>query len=396
MRNSMKRWALIILAMSVFLVACGSDDTSAQSEGPIKIGFAMGFTSWANAFDGPVFNGAKLAIEDINAAGGINGRLLEILEADTQSDLTKVEAAALTVLDQGAHIVVTTCDYDYGAPAARAANKQGVLAIGCAGDPLYGKEGIGPLSFNVLATTPNEAGVMSSFAQRKGWTNAYLFADTSIQYSLRGCDYIEESFTATGIGVAGKDTFQNSDTSVAPQVSRMKSTDADFIVLCSYVPGVTAAIRQIRAAGIDLPILGMLGVDGRLVSTGTENLSDLYYLNLGSIRPDSTSLFLIELGVRYEEMVGNFETSDYGPILGYTEIQAVALAIEATGSTDGATLAAYMETFQNVPTAVGPLTYSTQCHAPINGRMFVAEVQNGTVKFNADPMTPINVPEASC
>lgn len=382
----------------------GSSGTKASSKAsepksPVKIGFAMGFTGGTNAFDGPVFGGAQVAIDEINAKGGIDGRKLEILKGDTRSDIPSVESAALDVLDQGAQIVVTSCDYDFGGPSARAANQQGKLAIGCAGDPLYGKQGIGPLTFNTLSTTPSEAGVIAALAQKKGWKRAYILADTTIQYSKRGCQYVEQALKATGIAIAGKNTFQNGDNSIAPQVSRIGPSGADFIALCSYLPGVTSAVRQIRSAGIEIPIAGQAGVDGGLIAGGVPHLSELYYPNYGSVHGGSPNPLLNRLGREYDALTdvpSLKETQDYAPILGYASIQTVAKAIEQTGSTDGATLAKAIEGFTDVELVSGKTSYSSQCHTPIERPWVVSMVKDGKVSVVDAALKPINLPKAPC
>jgi branched-chain amino acid transport system substrate-binding protein len=404
MKRSAFIGAAVGLACAAGFAGCGDTKTgtagggSGDSGKPIKIGFAMGFTGATNAYDGPVFDGARVAIQDLNAKGGIDGRKIEIVKADTKSDLPSVAPAGLSVLEKGADVVVTSCDYDFGAPAAREANKQGKFAIGCAGDPLYGKQGIGPLTFNTLTGTPVEAGVMSALAQKNGWKRAYVLADTTIQYSKRGCDYVEQSFKASGITVAGKDTFQNADNSISPQVGRMKSADADFIVLCSFLPGATSAIRQIRSAGIDLPIVGQAGVDGRIVAGGVPKLSDLYYTNIGSLRAESPVAELRRLGSEYDKLTGGglAKTQDYAPILGYAAIETIARAVAGAGSTDGAEMAKAVEGFKDEKLVTGATTYSSECHTPIARAMAVSKVEQGKVKVVEAALNPVNVPKAPC
>src|SRR5205823_3141185 len=159
----------------------------------------------------------------------------------------------------------------------------------------------------------------------------------------------------------------NKDASIAPQVAglRTASRSADVVVLCSYLPGVTGAVRQIRAAGIKLPILGQLGVDGRVISGGVPNLSNFFYVNVGSIHGDDPDARLDRLGRAYQKLVGTLKVQDYAPILGYAEVEAITAALKKTGGdTNGAKLAKAMEGFKNEPFLV-KLTYSSKCHTPL-------------------------------
>ena len=85
----------------------------------------------------------------------------------------------------------------------------------------------------------------------------------------------------------GVDTFMQEDTSIASQVTRYKDAaakngEADVMMVCSYVPGAAAAIRQIRAAGIKAPIIGGDSMDGDFWVKGIPNLSDHYAVTFGS------------------------------------------------------------------------------------------------------------------
>lgn len=393
--------ALALLSIAA-VVGCGSSETgNGKSDGgddPVKVGMVMGFTGPTNGFDNPVINGAKVAVEDINGAGGIDGRPIELIESDTKSDIKNVPGAAQTALDKGAEVILTSCDYDFGGPAAREATKAGKFAIGCAGDPLFGREGLGELTFNTLTPTPVEAGVMAATAQSNGWENAFLLQDTSIQYSKRGCDYVGDALGKSGTSVADVKTFQNGDSSISPQISAIKSSDADVVVLCSYLPGAISAVRQIRSAGIDLPILGMAGVDGRMVSGGVPKLDDLYYVAVGSIRPDSPNKRWREFGKSYDRITngGLAEAPDGNPLLGYAAIETVAKAVEGAGSTDGQAMADFVQAFDDVPLITGPTTYSEKCHTPFQRPLALGKVENGKVTIVEEEVIPINVPDAPC
>lgn len=406
----MKRLMLmaVLLCTGMFVVtACGSSDDSGNgsangggesSSDPIKIGMVMGFSGPTNGFDQFVINGAKVAVQDFNEAGGIDGRPIELIESDTKSDIANVPAAAQSALEDGADVILTSCDYDFGGPAAREATKVGKFAIGCAGDPLYGREGLGELTFNTLATTPVEAGAIAATVEDNGWESAYLLQDTTIQYSKRGCDYVDQALTSSGVDVTDKETFQNGDSSISPQVSGIKSSQADVIVLCSYLPGAVAAVRQIRAAGVDLPIIGMAGVDGRVVAGGVKNLNDLYYIGLGSIRADSPNTQWREFGQAYDKLSngGLDDAPDGNPLLGYAAIETIAKGVEGAGSTDGQAMADVVQQFDEESLITGPITYSEECHTPIDYPFALLGVEDGKSKIIEEQVQPINIPDSPC
>jgi branched-chain amino acid transport system substrate-binding protein len=224
------------------------------------------------------------------------------------------------------------------------------------------------------------------YGRQRGWKRAYLLTDTSIGYSKTGCSYFAYTWKKLGGTVSGESTFVNSDPSIATQVSTIRGAQgsADVLALCSYLPGVTAAVKQLRAGGVTLPILGQLGVDGRVISGAVPDLSNLYYVGLGSVHGGDPNAFNNSLGTKYQQHFGTLNVPDYGPIMGYAVAQSIAAAIQATGgSTDGAKLAQAIAKFSNQDVKTEHLTYSSSCNMPLNPKMDVLQVQKGVVSVGS-------------
>jgi branched-chain amino acid transport system substrate-binding protein len=387
--------------------ACGSSSSSssgsqvnaakaaAHTSKPVVIGFAGAATGFVSFYDGPVKAGALLAIADINARGGVAGRKLEMISADNQSNTSQIVPAAQSVLARGADIVMPSCDYNYGGPAARLAQSMGKLAIGCAGGPLYGRQGIGPLLFNTMDGTPSEAAAMAQFAVSRHWTRPYLLDDTSLDYSKTICSYFKQAWRELGGSIAGEDTFENTDSSIASQITQMKSASYDAVVLCSYPPGGATAVKQIRAAGINAPILGPQAQDGTYWLKAIPNLSNFYNVAQGDINHDPNPARR-RFFARFQATTGQPAASSVYPILGYAAIQTIVLALQKTNGDDtGAALAKAIETFHNEPLISGPTTYTANCHIPVGRPLVVVQIQNGKSSY-VGTVKPTKVPPAPC
>lgn len=395
--------ALSLAAVTALAVtACGSSNDSdstnaAATKDPIKIGYAVALTGPNNAWDGPVLGGAKVAVDDINAKGGVGGRKLELIEVDNKSDLTQVTPAAQQALEKGAEIIVTSYDYDFGSPAARAANAKGVLVVSGAGDPRFGRQGVGPLTFNTLRTTNDEGSALAELAEQKGAKNAYFLVDTTINYSKSLCDYTEQRWKQLGGKVAGTDTFKNSDSSVASQISRLRAAeDADAVFLCSFLPGGPGVVRQIRGAGLDTPIYAPGSFDADAWLAAVPKLSNFTNLSTGSFDGTDGNAEHERLGKRYVEVNGGKPATAYGPLGGYTEIQVIAAAIDkADGSTKGEDLQKALEGAGVLKTISGDTTYTDQCHTPQGREVGISSVQDGKRTFEGW-FTPKEVIKAAC
>ena len=123
------------------------------------IGTANSLTGPLAPFETAINAGIDVAVAEINAAGGVDGRPLEVIHVDAKSDLNLSATATLEAIEKGADVVVPICDADLGGPGARAANEKGVLAITCAGAPGLGRQAIGPLTFNTYSGAPTEGAI---------------------------------------------------------------------------------------------------------------------------------------------------------------------------------------------------------------------------------------------
>ncbi len=129
------------------LLAAGLTTAEADDD-PIIVGFAVSTSGWQAAYTAPATLAAQIWLEEINAAGGLLGRQLEIAQADSKSEREEGVKAGQIVIDRGASVVFVDCDFDMGAPAANTAQNAGLISLFlCAGDAKAGIEGIGPFAF---------------------------------------------------------------------------------------------------------------------------------------------------------------------------------------------------------------------------------------------------------
>lgn len=369
----------------------GSADTS-----DIVIGFAIAETGGFAGFDGAVVNGAKIAVNDINAAGGVLGRKLKIITADAQSKIDGSAPAARTLTGQGALFMGATADYDFGGPALRVANDAGLVGVGMAGDTRLGFHGIGPLVFNVYPGSAAEGVAMAQLAHSKGLTKPYILTDTINSYPKTVADAFEARWKGlTGTDVVGKDLFLNSDTSIRTQIDKIKASGADSILLASFPPGGTAAIRQIRSAGINVPILGDIAFDGDAWVTAVPGLSDVFVPELAF--PGSDDAKIQAFFKAYETTTGAKSIAPSYSAIGYAQIQVLAQGIKDAGTTDGAKVASAISQFKDLQTLIGPINYSwrAECNVPASLPWQILHVQNGKLTF-LQTMKAEKIPEFKC
>jgi branched-chain amino acid transport system substrate-binding protein len=410
-RSLLKRrslhWLAVVAALAMLVVAgCGSDDggssdggsgDGAQETGDITIGEVIGASGWLTAFDIPPSEGAQIAIDEINAEGGIDGRKLKMVRADHQSDPANVPKATQEALSKGADVVLASCNYEEAGPTARIASQQDKVTISyCGGEPKFTRQvgDANKLVFDMGNETNGVGAVMAQFAYDQDWRSAYVLEDTYLDYTRQMAEFFEASWkTMDGTSITGSDTFKNGDASIAGQIASIKSKqdDTDVLVLASTLPGATTAIRQIRAAGIDLPILTGDGMDSRSVAKSVPNLNDFYMVASASVYGDDPDPKINEFFEKYEQQTGSPADGSYA-IFGYSIIQALKAAIEKSGSANGPELAEALETFDEEPVLVGPLTFTAEQHVDPFRAQEIIEYKNGKPQ-HLTTVTPKDVPD---
>ena len=385
------------LAVTVGLAACGSgsgssgDSTSADSNDPITLGFAIGETGFMEPFDGPAKTAADFAIEDINGDGGVSGRQLQTTTANTKSKPELSGDAATQVLNDGADIVVTSCDFDQGSPAAIVAQKDGVLAFStCAASTAFGPAGIGPLAFTMATAAPAEGASMAEWAyEKKGYRSATVLLDDTIEFDKQSAYGFQKRWEDLG-GELDQQTFKQGDASIASQINAIKSANPDVIYLASYMPGEASAIKQLRAAGIDQPILADEDIDGDYWKGGVPDLNDVYYATYASIYGDDPDPKVNELVDRYKQKTGKLpDTSAF--LTGYAMIQAIQKAVEgADGSTEGSALQDQLQQFDNEQLLL-PTTFDDQYHITLKRSLALMQIADGKTSY-LEEWTPKDVP----
>lgn len=419
-----KSWIAVAAAAGILLAGCssGSSDTEAADEAPaateeaaadsgddgaaadagdgeaaaagacepLNIAIVAAKTGIISPFDIQPGQAFEMAINEINAAGGVCGEQATVTWTDTKSDPALTKQIAEKAVADGANVIVATCDFDFAAPALNVAQANGIPGLSlCLGD----RKGVdlttvGEYSFSPSPGNAFKGSAAAEFAYNdKGWTKAYLLQDDLLEYTKSLGDYATGRFEELGGTIVGEDVFTgNEQLDPSANVTRLRdaAADADVIFVPSVVPAATTMIKAIRDAGIDTPIM-MPGaaVDGTLVTGAIPNISDFYSMPFacmsayceGDPDPDVKAF-----GDAFVAYTGEDPYLSY-PVLSYELAKALAAAVETAGSTDGAAIVKALETMPPTDYLTGPIAWSETCHAPTGRQQRVVEYQNGKGTF---------------
>lgn len=260
---------MLVAAMAVTaLTGCGSNSGSSSKKDADKyyIG-GIGPTTGATAIYGTaVKNGAQIAVDEINAAGGINGKQIEYRFEDDQNDAEKAVNAYNTLKDWGMQMLVgTTTTAPCIAVAGKTASDNVFQITPSASSPDVLSSGNGNV-FQVCFTDPNQ-GVASAqyIAENKLATKIGIIYDSSDVYSSG----IEEKFEAEaktqGLNIVSKAAFTaDSKTDFGTQLQKAKDAGADLLFLPIYYREASIILKQADTMGYKPKFFGVDGMDGIL------------------------------------------------------------------------------------------------------------------------------------
>jgi len=352
---------------------------------PIPVGLVMSFSGWFQPIDAGSVKGAKMAVDEINAAGGVLGRPLSVIQFDNKSDPQLGADGAADVISKGAKVILLPSDFDFGAPGAYVAQQQSVIAFSGASDPKFGVQAIGSMAYSDSTASQAQGTMLAEWAyNKKGWRSAYVLLDNTISYTKSLCGSFADRWKALGGSAAllGQDTFLNGDASIASQRTRILglAKKPDFIMFCSYAPGGPSAIRQLRTAGIDQPLLTGESMDGDYWIGSVPGLSNFYALNFGSVYGDDSDAGVNAFFARYKAKYGERSDTSYA-VRAYSAIQAFARAAQKAGSVDGDKVSAALDTFKDESLAAGPTTFTPTLHIQATRPMALMGATDGKFHF---------------
>lgn len=373
--RSMRLCIVPLLAIAATLAACsGSDgENEGDSKDPIVIGMVTAQTGPIGPIDEPPRKMFEMKIDEINQAGGVDGREIQIISRDTESVPENGTQLATDVINEGADFVVVSTDYDWAAPAAIVAQREGKISLSLgAQSAKFGVQGIGDKAFTVGSTDASEGAVHATFADEMGLKDGFLLEDTSVVYNEGYLNGFKKGWEALGGDIVGEAKWVNSDSSIASQITNIKKASPGFIVMPTYPPGGAMAVRQIRAAGIDVPILTSVGMDGSCWSEAAPGVEEVYVTTPVSMYGDDPNEQVNEIFEKYQEEFGELPCI---PVAAHSYAIAEALFIGMERADDPTDSDQVKEALEGDPLdlVIGELDFDETTHIGINRPLAVVK-----------------------
>ncbi|HSH26721.1 MAG TPA: ABC transporter substrate-binding protein [Wenzhouxiangella sp.] len=345
-------------ALALGLSACGADPTADEETADastgddsdtILIGGSLNLDGEQSAYDALILEGIEVAIAEANENGGVLGKEIVWENLNGGSDTTTIANNAEVLIERGADAIIAPADFDYGSPAARAAQDAGLVGISPgATSPSYGSDVLGDKQFTIGYWNTAMGAAAAEWAyEEQGFENAYVVTYDGLDYTESLSRYFMESWENAGGTVVAEDKYSGGgDFSAQLQRLRNEIDNVDVIYISVYNPDLAQFIREIRASGIDTMILGGDGYDGPELSEslGEEHGNNIYYVTHAFLSEEANPN-IPEFIETFEEHQGS-EPLSILEALGYDTATALLEAIEAVGTTDGDALAEQMTSME--------------------------------------------------
>lgn len=325
--TDMRNRGILALAAVTAMAAAGP----ANAAEPIRIGFHVPLTGFAAADGASAKNGAELAVEQINAAGGVGGRMLELVSYDDQASPKEVVPIVNRLVEQDK--VQVAISGSYSAPTRAAASIFQTAKV-----PYISAYAIHP-----DITRAGDYVFRTSFmGEVQGRAGAKLVGDILkkkrvVMITLQNdfgkslADGFREAAPKFGVEVVAEYEYSIKDRQFGPIVSRVKADAPEVIYASGYFFTAGPLVSQLRAAGIDVPVIGQEGYDSQkfieIAGAAAEGVLITTSLDRDSKEPETRDFI-----AAFESKAGY--PADMVAASGHTAVKVLAEALKAAGAGD--------------------------------------------------------------
>ena len=380
MEAKMKILKTLAAASATMLVLAGCNSKGSS----IKIGSIGPLTGNYAVYGGDCKNGIELAVNEINAAGGVNGQQLELIAEDDEGSSEKsVSAYKKLVTKDGAKLIIGSLTSGCSIAISPLAQAQKIVQIAPAATAPALTDA-GNFIFRTCYDDPFQGTVGGKFAaETLGAKKAAILYDISNDYSVGLTENFKIAFEANGGSIVSAETYSTGDKDFNAQLTKIKNVNPDVVYLPDYYSTVALIVKQLRAQGIGAPIVGADGWDGLTENAGDEVLNGFYSNHYAA---DSTEPKVQNFVTNYKAKYNLAPTSFAA--LGYDSVYMLKDAIEKAGSTDSEKVRSALEETDG-DYVTGHLTFNEK-HNPVKGAVIIELVKDSSGKLTTVYKTTVN------
>ena len=328
---------------------------------------------WGNA----VTRGAEIAIEKINAAGGVDGAMLKLITLDTKANVQEAIKAYNSLVSSQAVAVVGPPVSNIGLALAPIANKAGVPLVGSFIDPrvTVGEDGKAQHAmFLMQPSSIQYSEIMAGYTVEKlGLKKVGVLYDQSNAFAVSLLKPYVEYVKKAGGQIVSEQIYTKGDKDYKTQLTKIKEAGADCLYFPNYIQDAVLAMKQRKQIGLNIPVIGGLDFAPPFASlvNDPEAADDIYLANNFSEKEPQLSDVWKTYKAKFNEDPVN------KVFLGYDKILLIREGMKLGGGTASAQIIAGLNKVANLQGTTGVLTISPETHQPTGLSMVMYKIEKG-------------------
>lgn len=378
----------VTTAAALLLAACGASDVGGDAEGgeTVKLGSMFELTGDVSAYGNAEANGVSMAVEEINEAGGIDGKQIELIQYDTKSNDTEAASVATKLATQDGVSAIM-------GPATSGATKAAIPSVNRAEVPLVSPSAtddtvtldesgnVQPYVYRVGFQDSFQGVSLAEFAESElGAQSAVILGDNSSDYAIGLSSTFKDNF---GGEIVTEENFTADESDFSAVLTRINNEDFDVLFVPGYYEQAGLIIKQAREMGMEQPILGPDGFGNETLIdlAGVDNVSDIYYTAHFSLNSENPQV---------QDFVSNYTDAhgtepDMFSALAYDTVYVVKQAIEDAGDASPQAVNEALENLSDFEGITGTFSFDEN-HNPVKSATIV-ELQGGE-EVNTTEVSP--------
>ena len=375
-------FTLIAPIAAMLLISCGKKETKTENANVIKIGSFAALSGDQAVWGQADVNGLKLTIDQINKAGGILGKQVELISYDDKGDQLEAVNAVKRLINEDKVSAIIGCNSSGRNIAVAPVAETGKVAIisTFATNPRVTVPEVGKLmtyTFRVCFIDPYAGDVLAQFA----WNDlkakkAAILYEISSDYSVGLRDFFKQSWEKFGGTVSADEAFKTGDVDFRAQLTKIKESKPDVIVMPILYKEVALAAKQSRDLGIKAV---MLGGDGwpstALLEMAGSAVEGSYFVNHGDVDAPNVQ----EFRAAYKGMFN--KELEINSIMGHDAMIMLKAAIEKAGKADPIAIRAALESTNGLEVFTGIINVDPATHNPVGKAASIINIKNNKFVF---------------
>lgn len=378
---------LLCLVMVTAMVAgCGGGNKNSGGEDVIKLGFLGAKTGSVANYGIPAEKGMKMAIEELNANGGVLGKKVEGIYEDNKGESSEIANIATKYITRD-KVVAMVGDPCTGLTkvAADIAQKNKVVVFS-AGATGAGVVEIGDYVFrNTLLDIFAAPAVVDWMINEKNWKNMAVITSLNNGYSTALTPVFKEAIQAKGGKIVLEDSINDGETDFTAQVTKLKRAQADVLVFTGYYTEAALLMNEAAKQNLDIHLVGGDGLYGQdLAKLGGTAVEEkvIFYCGFSSDQPSpETDKFLKAYRAKYNEDPDMFSAQFYDAVM------ILAKAMTDAKSSDPSVFKNELAKLKDYPGVSGNTTFRAD-REPIKSPVCLITIKDG--KFSLLDKIPVN------